>query len=120
MPHCHPIYCIYLKCRQCDNSLFDTFDNKNDQEKDSSSSASKEHKSAQNNTAHGTKKLTGSELVRKFVTFHFFFPVGQHHPGAGTPLLTRENGLLNYQANCDKVNSIDNFLLLLDFQYLST
>ena len=98
-----------MKCRQCDNSLFDTFDNKNDQEKDSSSSASKEHKSAQNNPAHGTKKLTGSELVRKFVTFHFFFPVGQHHPAAGTPLLTRENGLLNYQANCDKVNSIDNF-----------
>ena len=58
---------------------------------------------AQNNTTHGNKELTGSELVRKFVTFHFFFPVGQHHPETGIPLLTRENGLLNYQANCDKV-----------------
>lgn len=50
------------------------------------------------------KELTGSELVRKYVTFHFFFPVGQHHPAAGNPLLTRENGLLDYQANCDKVS----------------
>ena len=90
-----------MKLRQCDKSIFDTFDDGT--AKKGNGSANDEEMSNQNNTAHGNKELTGSELVRKFVTFHFFFPVGQHHPAAGTPLLTRENGLLDYQANCDKV-----------------
>ena len=51
-----------------------------------------------------TDELTDSELVRKFVTFHFYFPVGRHHPPPGSPILTRENGLLSYKANCDKVS----------------
>ena len=81
----------------------DTFDDGKYQIKKENDSATEEKMLAQNNTNNGNKELTGSELVRKFVTFHFFFPVGQHHPAVGTPLLTRENGLLNYQANCDKV-----------------
>ena len=92
-----------FKLRQCDKSIFDNFGNGNYQVKKENDSATEEKKLAQNKTNHGNKELTGSELVRKFVTFHFFFPVGQHHPETGIPLLTRENGLLNYQANCDKV-----------------
>ena len=92
-----------MKLRQCDKSIFDTFDNGNDKVKKENGSATEENMLNQNDTAKENKELTGSELVRKFVTFHFFFPVGQHHPAAGTPLLTRENGLLDYQANCDKV-----------------
>ena len=92
-----------MKLRQCDKSIFDTFDNGNDKAKKENGSATEENMLNQNDTAKENKELTGSELVRKFVTFHFFFPVGQHHPAAGTPLLTRENGLLDYQANCDKV-----------------
>ena len=49
--------------------------------------------------------ITGSELVRKYVTFHFYFPVGQHHPPDGNPILTNQNGLLMYKANCDKVST---------------
>ena len=98
-----------MKLRQCDESIFDTFDDENNKAKKENDSATNEEMLNQNNTAHGNKELTGSELVRKFVTFHFFFPVGQHHPAAGTPLLTRENGLLDYQANCDKVFYIHMF-----------
>ena len=58
----------------------------------------------ENRVTTSDEELTGSELVRKYVTFHFYFPVGQHHPPQGTPLLTRENGLFQYQANCDKVS----------------
>ena len=98
-----------MKLRQCDKSIFDTFDNENYKAKKENGSANEEKILAQNNTTQGNNELTGSELVRKFVTFHFFFPVGQHHPAAGTPLLTRENGLLDYQANCDKVFCIHTF-----------
>ena len=59
-------------------------------------------------------ELTGSELVRKYVTFHFFFPVGQHSPlytlsglwYLSTPLFTRYTGLLQYRANCKRVRAI--------------
>ena len=73
--------------RQCDNSVSDIFD-------DNTNSAS---------SGQTDELLTGSQLVRKYVTFHFYFPVGNHHPPLGTPLLSHENGLLQYQANCDKV-----------------
>ena len=56
-------------------------------------------------------EITGSELVRKYVTFHFFFPVGRHSPlytlsglwYLSNPLFTSHTGLLQYKANCKRV-----------------
>ena len=107
-------FILTLYLRQCDKSIQDTFDDGMSQSKNvkvntnnqRAANWSEEKKSDNKNDTNpniNVEGLTGSELVRKYVTFHFFFPVGQHHPAAGNPLLTKENGLFNYQANCDKV-----------------
>ncbi len=56
-------------------------------------------------SGNADNQLTDSELVRKYVTFHFYFPTGMHHPHhhRDSPKITRQNGLLSYKANCDKV-----------------
>ena len=113
---------LIFHLRQCDKSIQDTFDNGISQSKNVkvntnvrraanwSEEEKFDHKNDTNSNINA-EELTGSELVRKYVTFHFFFPVGQHHPAAGNPLLTKENGLFNYQANCDKVCLIFSIIL---------
>ena len=96
-----PCYILYFY-RQCDNSIGDIFDSKITETSEKHFNQMRDH-APESNFENNDKTLTGSELVRKYVTFHFYFPVGRHHPAKGIPLLTLENGLLQYQANCDKV-----------------
>ena len=83
-------FVLTLYLRQCDKSIQDTFDDGMSQSKNvkvntnnqRAANWSEEKKSDNKNDTNPNiiaEGLTGSELVRKYVTFHFFFPVGQHH-----------------------------------------